>query len=495
MPSNPVTITLTLDDPPGHFWFDNGLVWLCIHKGEGTYSIEELTTFLMQHLVTTTGNTGKFYDERTQSIQEYKRKNWLPPLSNFIKVNPRAPKITINGQTFFTRPPEYRLEFNKFSKKPGTCHICQKEAPLMDARMWLFPFTIAPDKFGNFYSMARGGLKLCPRCAVCGLAAYLSWFWYLDVHSKTLHLFLFHTAPQSLAKLHQTVFEYLKHSAISNTRNVKVAFYGAYLHETLLGLLLYLFQLLHEKDASLDEEALTFLQEILESPIEHSHPLRLYGISGTLGQAFQAKTFYEFNRLQFLYRLYNRWIEELSPSSHQHPSVLITQFFESFWRREGKSTNTLWRNQIAYHVLELEDFFPSVEDFLFQKDSRPLRYGSDTIITVYAKEVLTMQPELLQVLKGFGHSLGQKAAHKSEMGLLYALRNAKSMDEFLKVLNDIQFRLELTVPHVLLQVENENKIAGTPWQRVKTLLSIFAMNSYLRASQSVPSTPESTNEA
>jgi hypothetical protein len=47
-------------------------------------------------------------------------------------------------------------------------------------------------------------------------------------------------------------------------------------------------------------------------------------------------------------------------------------------------------------------------------------------------------------------------------------------------LNDVQFRLELTIPEALLRIEKGEHIAGAPWVRVKTLLSIYAMNAYLR---------------
>jgi len=68
------------------------------------------------------------------------------------------------------------------------------------------------------------------------------------------------------------------------------------------------------------------------------------------------------------------------------------------------------------------------------------------------------------------------------MGLLYALRNAKNPEDFYQVLNDAQFRLETTIPEALLRMERDGRIAGVPWRRVKTLLSIYAMNAYLRRS-------------
>jgi hypothetical protein len=78
------------------------------------------------------------------------------------------------------------------------------------------------------------------------------------------------------------------------------------------------------------------------------------------------------------------------------------------------------------------------------------------------------------------YELGRVAAEKSEMGLLYALRNAKNLDQFLDVLNQIQFTLEKTINPELLRVEPGERIAGAPWNRVKTLLAIHAMNAYLR---------------
>ena len=91
-----------------------------------------------------------------------------------------------------------------------------------------------------------------------------------------------------------------------------------------------------------------------------------------------------------------------------------------------------------------------------------------------------MDAQLLKVIRGFGYNLGSSAQKENEMGLLYALRNAKNLDEFFRVLNDIQYRLGLTVPEDILAVEKGETIKGSPWKRVKTLLSIYAMNAFLR---------------
>jgi hypothetical protein len=53
------------------------------------------------------------------------------------------------------------------------------------------------------------------------------------------------------------------------------------------------------------------------------------------------------------------------------------------------------------------------------------------------------------------------------------------------MLNDAQFRLEITVPEALLKIEKGERIAGVPWVRVKTLLSIYSMNAYLRKTKAI----------
>ena len=56
----------------------------------------------------------------------------------------------------------------------------------------------------------------------------------------------------------------------------------------------------------------------------------------------------------------------------------------------------------------------------------------------------------------------------------------KKTKDFYRVLNDAQFWLKVTVPEALLHIEKGECIAGAPWVRVETLLSIYAMNAYLR---------------
>jgi hypothetical protein len=168
-----------------------------------------------------------------------------------------------------------------------------------------------------------------------------------------------------------------------------------------------------------------------------------------------------------------------------NPHRRLVHILGQFWAQQGQNRETIWRDKIAQAILEFGDPLPFVEQFLFEvrakeENRRPLLRGTLNVLNHYVREVLHMDEQFQRTLAGFGHSLGIAAQQNNEMGLLYALRNAKNPEEFYRVLNDVQFRLQITIPESLLRIEKGERIAGVPWVRVKTLLSIYAMNAYLR---------------
>lgn len=477
-------VHLDMDHPTGNFWVDNGLVYLINNLGPGIHDLEEVLTAIQDKLLQKTGNVGQYFDETTQQIKNYDEVAWIYPVRFFINVKDTSPKkVTIGSKQYPVTPrcPKLKLEFSNTQKQ---CDICGIQDVVINGAMKIFPFVVTPNKFSNFYSSGKRGIYFCPRCAVAGVAGYLSWLW-LTQGGDTLHIFLFHGDLRSLKRLHEDVVYNLQKQG-SKRGNIELPFYGPYLHETTMALILELFS--HIKDSNkISKEGREFLASIIGADSSALvRPLTLYAISGNLGRAFNMQLFKEFSQLHVLYKLYREWLNILS--SAENPQRCLNNIFRQFWTREGNKDNTLWRDKIAWAILEFDDPLPFVESFLFdarakEKEPYSLQWGTEEVLAYYAKEVLKVDESLLKVLKGFGYSLGNEAEQKKEMGLLYSLRNAKNLDEFLKVLNDVQFRLELTVPDKLVEVEEENKISGSPWLRVKTLLSIYAMNSFLRSSR------------
>jgi hypothetical protein len=519
-----VTIQLSLDRPTGNFWIDTGLVVLLGQFGEGEHSVEEVLQWLQSRLLQPSRNQGEYYDEQAGEIRPYDKVNWVYPTNLFIKVSGVARKIRAaqardqlqkkleelerNGEgetalqklradlaylenrlakksddAIFLEPPTFELSL-KLGKKPDVCDLCGEKAPLTDATMWMYPFVVDPQKFGTFYPGTKRGLRLCARCALAGLAGYLGWLWKAQGRDA-LHFFIFHSDLREMERLHREVLEPLR-VAGERGGTAPVVFSGPYVNETTLGLLLALFQHVRQSDV-LTDEARRLLATLLGATDEPPPPITLYAITGTPGQAFSMKALWEFSKLQRLYRLYESWIELLRALGIEpnNPHQNVIRIFEQFWSRQGQNRETLWRDKIARAILEFGDPSPVIEQFLFEarakeENPRPLVRGTMEVLNQYLREVFGMDEQFQRTLAGFGHSLGSAAQQRNEMGLLYALRNAKNPEDFYRVLNDIQFRLELTIPEALLRIEKGERIAGVPWVRVKTLLSTYAMNAFLR---------------
>jgi len=465
----------------GNFWVDTGLVVLAHGLGEGDHTIDEVRCWLLDKLTRKTENKGQYYDLTSGQLRPYEKTNWIYPTNLFIKVaGAPGPKVNIGGQTYPTQPPIYDLNLD-LRKKLGICDICGQQAPLTDAKMWMLPLLVDPDKFGNFYPGLKRGTKLCARCALAGAAAYLGWFWKAQ-GQDALHIFVFHSQMGSLDHLHRSVLRPLQQAQQGKGGNAPVAFSGPYVHETALGLLLELFSHARSSDL-LDEDGRQALAELLGATPAPPAPLTLYAISGKPARAFQMTALREFTRLHDLFYLYERWLEEVSGLDH-NPHDRVVRIFKQFQTQRQGKWESLWRDRIAWAVLTFDDPFPSVEEFLYEvrareEPLRPLEWGTLEIFAKYAREVMGMDEQFQRTLAAFGHRLGDKANAQKEMGLLYDLRNAKNPEAFYRVLNDAQFRLETQIPEALLRIEKGERIAGVPWLRVKTILSIYAMNAYL----------------
>jgi len=265
-----------------------------------------------------------------------------------------------------------------------------------------------------------------------------------------------------------------------------VVFSGPYVNETTLGLLLALFQHVRQSD-KLTDEARELLATLLGATDQPPPPIMLYAITGTPGQAFQMKALREFSKLQRLFRLYEGWVALLAKRGIDNPHRQVGLIFGQFSAQQGQNRESIWRDRIAWAILEFGDPAPFIEQFLFdvrareeERNRRPLVRGTIEVLNQYLQEVFKMDEQFQRTLAGFGHSLGKAAQEHNEMGLLYALRNAKNPEDFYRVLNDAQFRLEVTIPEAILRIEKGERIAEVSWLRVKTLLSIYAMNAYLR---------------
>ncbi len=503
--TQPVNISIDLHRPTGNFWIDNGLVILFLEFGPTTLPASDILQHFVDKLVQPTGNQGTYYDLESQQLRTYDRVNWVFPANTFISVSGKpGQKVIIDGKKYPTQPPQFTLDL-KLRSRAEPCDMCGTIAPTTDSKMWMFPFLTATDKFSNFYplgySIGKNGqrsswrtFKLCARCALGGLATLTGLLWKA-VGREALHFFLFHTDLQTLAAFHQHI---IRPWTLKGQKggNVPVAFAGPYPHETLLGLLLELFHHVRSSDV-LPPQGQQLLAQILGVSPDHTapHPITLYAISGKPGQAFQVQKLQEITKLHILYHLYEEFLAIIRQYNPQTPAQSLRWIFSQFKTTRNGQTDTIWRDKIAWAILEFSDPLPFIEEFLFdiraqETPPQPLAPWTTDVFSFYIKEIFKMSEQLQKVLAGFGHSLGAAASNLNEMGILYALRNAKNPEAFLQVLNDAQFRLNITIPEALLKIDKAQRIENTPWIRVKTLLSIYAMNAFLYKGKQQETTTE-----
>jgi hypothetical protein len=479
------TVKLAWDNATGNFWVDTGLVVLLRQFGQGEHSVEAVLQWLHSRILQPSGNKGEYYDEQAGEVRPYDKVNWVYPTNLFIKVSGKpGKKVKIEGKYYPTQPPVFELLL-EMSKRSEVCDLCGDKASLTDAKMWMYPFVVDSQKFGTFYPGTKRGLRLCARCALAGLAGYLGWLWKAQGRDA-LHFFIFHSDLREMERLHREVLEPLR-VAGEKGGTAPVVFSGPYVNETTLGLLLALFQEVQQSNV-LPEGARQLLATLLGATNRPPPPVTLYAITGTPGQAFQMKALREFSKLQRLFRMYEGWMKLLAEKLRvDNPHRQLGLIFSQFWAQQGQYRESIWRDRIAWAILEFGDPAPFVEQFLFdvrareeERNRRPLVRGTIEVLNQYLQEVFPMDEQFQRTLAGFGHSLGAAAQQHNEMGLLYVLRNAKNPEDFYRMLNDAQFRLGVTIPEAVLRIEKGERIAGVPWLRVKTLLSIYAMNAYLR---------------
>ena len=335
-------VRISLDEPTGDFWIDNGLVVLSEIFGEGEFDIDYILKGLQERLVERSGNTGYFYDLKERKIKNYSMENWVYPTGFFIKSNPNPNKFYIkkcengycegeikntkekckikisedelekskrkdrNKEFVLLEAPKRSLNVN-FTKTKRRCSICGNLDYVEEAKQQTYPFVVTPNKFGNFYSFCREGIYLCPRCALSGIAGYLAWMYAIDPEVRKsnrkdyMHIFMFHSDVNTLRDIRNGILRKMMGQTENRSWNMPMDFYGEYVHETTLGLLFSVFSYMLSRDEETDPEIEKLLQELDETLSSPVNEIKLYGISGKPGQGFNMSAYREFSRINALY--------------------------------------------------------------------------------------------------------------------------------------------------------------------------------------------------
>lgn len=90
-----------------------------------------------------------------------------------------------------------------------------------------------------------------------------------------------------------------------------------------------------------------------------------------------------------------------------------------------------------------------------------------------------MKAEMVEVCKSIGNRIGAYCREKDDKGILFSIRNAKNRTEFINVLAETQFRTGVSYSETFFKDLPDD----SEWEEYKSLVSIFAMNSFLYKKQ------------
>jgi hypothetical protein len=185
----------------------------------------------------------------------------------------------------------------------------------------------------------------------------------------------------------------------------------------------------------------------------------------------------EYSSLESLFQLFDSFAGAGDVKSYLDEFVRMVQHFNK--KIKLNEYDTTWRNRLCGAILSFSSIIDIIERFLGEVKMREENGGIlylDKILEIYIiKTQPNMKAEMVEVCKSLGNRIGRYCREKEDKGILFSIRNAKSRNEFLAVLSETQFRTEVLYSEDFFKELPDN----AQWEEYKSLVSIFAMNSFL----------------
>lgn len=169
-------------------------------------------------------------------------------------------------------------------------------------------------------------------------------------------------------------------------------------------------------------------------------------------------------------------------------------FVKHFTQRlDSGKYDTIWRDRLCNEILNFRSITGIIEAYIGEvkiKEERGSIPYLDKILLIYNQKTSNkMNGDLVKLCQNIGINIGIYSYVEKDRSCLYSLRNAKSRVEFLKALELIQFRI-MESDKVADQYKTKNYLEfftnlpdGREWEEMKSMVSIFSMNSYLYEKQ------------
>ncbi len=396
---------------------------------------------------------------RRMTEDEYKKFVVFKEAHSPIIKNDR--KYPLTGKGFLNSKPKYQIgdtfesSFINIGKKQ--CAFSGEMFEIADSITGMdYPFLTGKSGELNFASYLNSKPSISAKYAYVALFSFYNLHFLLQEDLKS-YFILYDSSLRELNKFYGKIsvdLSQLKAATYCNFQNDIIG--TQYEYETLFAFIISIFNQLKGK-LKADERKEIYTKTIFTFTND--------------GNIFRDVK--EYSSLEAFFKLLDIFDEE----SHISTFINFIKFFQK--KVKQNEYDTTWRNRICADLLAFRSIAQTIEAFLSEvkmKEESGIPNLND-IIEIYYKQQnqLNMDNNVVDMCKRIGNSIGRYCRETDDKGILFSIRNSRNRIDFLKVLSESQFRTG-----VLYSEEFFDGLPNTPqWEEYKSLVSIFAMNSYL----------------
>jgi len=361
------------------------------------------------------------------------------------------------------------------------CGFCGQDYSVNITHSNNYPFLVATNNFSNFFSMWKQKIQICSLCELASKFAFNNILFNISNGGKNIFLGIAHASTlEELrefwidVKTGKAGIELKDLDAGSNLLKNGYMYQG--LHETILVCVLELFkgiQKAHEADA---------LFQRVSTKNWH-----FYGGS----KAGKVVSFQQYQMLNEIGRLFE-FFSALQNGGVKDFERLIQSFSVQRSKKKGPGQyDRSLREGISQRIVNFSNINNLVERLVFEKekdirDRATAVYQLTQFLETYNMEVTHMSPQLFDYCRRLGLQIGEYCASpEGKASVLYDLRNCKSYDKFLSVLERIKFKVGIdvhvfekenhkSVPVAAIGNPEKGLIRRTNWEECKSLITIYA---------------------
>lgn len=386
-------------------------------------------------------------------------------------------KLKIESKGFINSPPAYDIgsDFNLVFLEEGKkiCSFSGKKYKLADVVTGMdYPFLTGKSGELNFSSFLEGKPQLSALYSFVALFSFYNLNYLLQDDMK--HYFVLYDGNlESLSEFLNAVIIRVEQLSKPDFCSFETEIIGTiYESEALFNFLLSTYN--HLK-LDFEEEKYDDRQLFTKSVFTFSNDGNIF------------RDVKEYTSLTDLFSLFEAFaFDDKEQNYFNHFKNFVKHFTQ---RLDSGKYDTVWRDRLCNEILSFKSIVETIESYLGEvkiKEERGSIPYLDKILLIYNQKTTNkMNADLVKLCQNIGINIGIYSYAEKDRSCLYSLRNAKSRVEFLKALELIQFRI-MESDKVADRYKTKNYLEfftslpdGRDWEEMKSMVSIFSMNSYL----------------